>query len=408
MNDSTAVTLKPELIEELLKLTKNPGDLFGADGLFHRLKAALMERMLDAELTEHLGFDRNAAEGRGKGNSRNGHTTKTVLTESGPVDVRIPRDRAGTFEPKLVAKYQRRLEGFDEKVLALYARGMSVRDIQAHLRDLYGTEVEPGLISRVTDAVMDEARAWQSRPLEAIYPIVYIDALFVSIRDGGTVKKKAIYIALGTTLEGKREVLGLWFEGTEGARFWLNALTELKNRGVQDVLFVCCDGLTGLPQAIEAAFPKAIVQTCIVHMIRASLRYVAYGERRRVVEALRAIYSADTEEAACLALDAFEERLGPTYPSIAKMWRTRWNEVVPFLRYPPEIRRILYTTNAIESLNFQLRKVLRPRGHFPSDDAVLKVVYLAIQNARFKWKTPKYWNRALAHFAIVFGDRLPA
>jgi putative transposase len=408
MNDSTAVTLKPELIEELLKLTKNPGDLFGADGLFHRLKAALMERMLDAELTEHLGFERNAAEGRGKGNSRNGYTSKTVLTESGPVDVRVPRDRAGTFEPKLVPKHERHLDGFDEKVLALYARGMSVRDIQAHLRDLYGTNVSPDLISRVTDAVLDEARAWQTRPLEAVYPIVYIDALFVSVRDGGTVKKKAIYIALGTTLDGKREVLGLWFEGTEGARFWLNALTELKNRGVQDVLFVCCDGLTGLPQAIEAAFPKAIVQTCIVHMIRASLRYVAYEERKRVVGALRAIYSSDTEDAAGLALDAFEERLGAKYPGIVKMWRARWNEVVPFLRYPPEIRRILYTTNAIESLNFQLRKVLRPRGHFPSDDAVLKVVYLALQNARFKWKSPPHWNRALAHFAIVFGDRLPA
>ncbi len=408
MNDSTAVTLKPELVEELLKLAKDPGDLFGPEGLFHRLKGALMERMLDAELTEHLGFERNAVEGRGRGNSRNGHTTKTVLTESGPVDVRVPRDRAGTFEPKLVAKHQRRLEGFDEKVLALYARGMSVRDIQMHLRDLYGTEVAPDLISRVTDAVLDEARAWQSRPLDAIYPIVYIDALFVSVRDGGTVKKKAIYIALGTTLEGKREVLGLWFEGTEGARFWLSALTELKNRGVQDILFLCCDGLSGLPQAIEAAFPRAVVQTCIVHMIRASLRYVAYGERKRIVEALRAIYSAETEDAASHALDAFEERFGGKYPSIVKMWRARWNEVVPFLSYPPEIRRILYTTNAIESLNFQLRKSLRPKGHFPSDDAVLKIVYLALQNAAFKWKPPPHWNRALAHFAIVFGDRLPA
>jgi putative transposase len=408
MTESTAVTLKPELVEELLKLARNPADLFGPEGLFHRLKGALMERMLEAELTEHLGFERNAAEGRGKGNSRNGHTTKTVLTETGPVNVRVPRDRAGTFEPQLVARYQRRLDGFDEKVLALYGRGMTVRDIQAHLRELYGTEVAPELISRVTDAVLEEARAWQARPLEATYAIVYVDALFVSIRDNGKVTKKAVYIALGTTLDGRRDVLGLWFEETEGARFWLNALTELKNRGVQDILFICCDGLTGLPQAIEAAFPKTVVQTCIVHMIRASLRYVAYGDRKRVVTALKDVYSAETEDAAKLALDRLDERFGRSHPSVVKMWRTRWNEVVPFLAYPAEIRRILYTTNAIESLNFQLRKVLRPRGHFPSDDAVLKVIYLALKNATFNWKPSRDWNRALAHFAIVFGDRLPA
>ena len=408
MNDSTAVTVKPELLEELLKAVKSPNDLFGTDGLFHRLKSALMERMLDAELTEHLGFEKNALEGRGKGNSRNGYTPKTVLTETGPVDIRVPRDRAGTFEPKLVAKHQRRLEGFDDKVLALYARGMSVRDIQGHLRDLYGTEVAPELISRVTDSVLDEARAWQARPLEAVYPIVYIDALFVSVREEGTVKKKAVYIALGTTVEGRRDVLGLWMDGSEGARFWLGALTELKNRGVQDIFFVCCDGLTGLPQAIEAAFPRAVVQTCIVHMIRASLRYVAYSDRKAVVAALRPIYDAETEDAARLALEAFAERFGRKHPNVVKLWRARWNEVVPFLAYPPEIRRILYTTNAIESVNFQLRKVLRPKGHFPSDDAVLKVVFLAIQQARFKWKAAPNWGRALTHFAIVFGDRLPA
>ncbi len=408
MNESTAVTLKPELVEELLKAVRNPNDLFGPEGLFHRLKGALMERILDAELTEHLGFEKNAIDGRGKINSRNGYTTKTVQTETGPVEVRVPRDRAGTFEPQLVAKYQRRLEGFDDKVLALYARGMSVRDIQGHLRELYGTEVAPELISRVTDAVLDEARAWQARPLDAVYPIVYIDALFVSVRDEGTVKKKAVYIALGTTVEGRRDVLGLWMDGSEGARFWLNALTELKNRGVQDILFVCCDGLTGLPQAIEAAFPKAVVQTCIVHMIRASLRYVPYAERKKVVAALKPIYGADTEDAARLALEAFHERFGRKYPGIAKLWKTRWNEVVPFLAYPGEIRRILYTTNAIESLNFQLRKVLRPKGHFPNDDAVLKLVFLAIKHASFQWKPSRDWSKAVAHFAIVFGERLPA
>jgi putative transposase len=405
MNESTAVTLKPELVEELLKAVRNPNDLFGPEGLFVRLKAALMERMLEAELTDHLGFEKNAV-GR-KGNARNGYTSKTVQTETGPVDIRVPRDRAGTFEPKLVSKYQRRLEGFDDKVLALYARGMSVRDIQRHLHELYGTEVAPELISRVTDAVLDEARAWQSRPLDAVYPIVYIDALFVSVRDEGMVKKKAVYIALGATIDGRRDVLGLWMDGSEGARFWLNALTELKNRGVQDILFICCDGLSGLPQACEAAYPKAIVQTCIVHMIRASLRYVPYAERKNVVSALRSIYGADTEDAALLALEAFEQRFGRKYPGVVNLWRTRWNEVVPFLAYPEPIRRILYTTNAIESLNFQLRKVLRPKGHFPTDDAVLKVVYLAIKHASFRWKPSKHWPQALTHFALVFGDRLP-
>lgn len=405
MNESTAVALKPELVEELLKAVRNPNDLFGPEGLFVRLKAALMERMLEAELTAHLGFEKNA--GRRKGNARNGYTSKTVQTETGPVEIRIPRDRAGTFEPQLVGKYQRRLEGFDDKVLALYARGMSVRDIQRHLQELYGTEVAPELISRVTDAVLDEARAWQSRPLDGVYPIVYIDALFVSVRDEGTVKKKAVYIALGTTVDGRRDVLGLWMDGSEGARFWLNALSELKNRGVQDILFICCDGLSGLPQACEAAFPKAIVQTCIVHMIRASLRYVPVTERKNVVTSLRAIYGAETEEAARRALDALDERFGRKYPGIVSLWRTRWNEVTPFLSYPPEIRRILYTTNAIESLNFQLRRVLRPKGHFPNTDAVLKVVYLAIKHASFRWRPSKYWPQALAHFAIVFGDRLP-
>jgi putative transposase len=408
MSDSTAVTLKPELVEELMKAVRSPQELFGPEGLFHQLKAALMERMLDAELTEHLGFEKNAAEGRGKGNSRNGYTTKTVKTDTGPVEIRVPRDRNGTFQPQLVAKHQRRLEGFDEKVLSLYARGMSVRDIQAHLRELYGTEVAPELISRVTDAVLDEMRAWQARPLEALYPIVYLDALFVSMRDGGTVTKKAVYVALGTTLDGRRDVLGLWVQGSEGARFWLQVLTELKNRGLQDMLFVCCDGLTGLGQAIEAVFPKAIVQTCIVHMIRASLRYVTFTDRRKVVGALRPVYAAETEDAARLALDAFDETWGTRYPGVTKLWNSRWNEVVPFLRYPSEIRRILYTTNAVESLNFQLRKVLRPKGHFPTEDSVLKVLYLAIERAKMKWKPAPDWSRARAHFAIVFADRMPA
>jgi transposase-like protein len=324
------------------------------------------------------------------------------------VQVRVPRDRNGTFEPQAVPKHRRRLEGFDEKVLALYARGMSTRDIQGHLRELYGTDVSPDLISRVTDAVLDEVRAWQARPLDALYPIVYLDALFVSVRDGGTVTKKAVHIALGMGLDGSREVLGFWLEPTEGARFWLSVLTELKNRGVEDIFFICCDGLTGLPQAIEAAFPKAVVQTCIVHMIRASLRYVAYGDRTPVVAAMRPIYGAETEDAARMALDAFEERWGGKYPAIAKQWRARWAEVTPFLAYPKEVRRILYTTNIIESLNAQLRKVLKPKGAFPTDDAVAKILFLALQQAKVHWKPPVFWKQAVAHFAIMFGDRFPA
>jgi putative transposase len=386
--DSTAVTLKPELVEELMKCMRSPADMFGPEGLFQRLKGALMERLLEAEMAEHLGYEKSDAEGRKSGNSRNGYSHKTVQTESGPVEIRVPRDRAGTFEPQLVAKHQRRLEGFDEKVLALYARGMSVR---------------------VTDSVLEQAKEWQARTLEAVYPIVYIDALFVSVRDGGTVSKKAVYVALGVRVDGSREVLGLWMDATEGARFWLRVLTDLKNRGVQDIFFVCCDGLSGFPQAIETAFPRAIVQTCIVHMIRASLRYVTAGDRKLVVASIRAIYTADTEEAAAAALDAFDERWLKKYPSVSKLWRSRWNEFTPFLAFPREIRTILYTTNVIESLNFQLRKVLRPKGHFPTDDSVTKILFLAIQRAQLKWKPNKsLWGRALAHFAIMFENRLPA
>jgi putative transposase len=312
--------VNPELVEQLLKSVEKPEELLGPDGLLHRLKGALMERMLEAEMSEHLGYETNEAKGRNTGNSRNGHSSKTVQTESGPVEIRVPRDRKGSFAPQLIPKHQRRLDGFDDKVLALYSRGMSVRDIQGHLRELYGTDVSADLISRVTDAVLDEVKAWQARPLEAVYPVVYLDALFVSVRDGGSVTKKAVYIALGVGLDGNREVLGFWSDATEGARFWLTILTELKNRGVEDIFFVCCDGLTGLPQAIEAAFPKAVVQTCIVHMIRSSLRYVTWGDRKAVAAALRPVYAAENEEAARRALAVFEERWGGKYPTIAKQW----------------------------------------------------------------------------------------
>jgi putative transposase len=401
--------IKPELAAELAQLVKSPEDLFGPSGLFQEIKRSLMERLLEVEMDEHLGYDKGEkSEGGRRSNSRNGHTEKTVHTESGPVEVRVPRDRDGTFAPKIIPKHVRRLSGFDDKVLALYASGMTVREIQRHLQELYGTDISPQLISQVTDSVLELAKAWQSRPLEPVYPVVYLDALFVSVRDGASVRKKAIYVALGMTLSGQREVLGLWFQQSEGARFWLSVLTDLKNRGLSDIFFVCCDGLTGLPDAIATAFPLAIVQTCLVHMIRASLRYVSHGDRRPMVRDLRPIYSAPTEAAAETALEAFERAWGTKYPGISKQWRTRWAEIVPFLSFPGPIRRILYTTNAVESLNAQFRKALHPRGSFPSDEAALKVLFLAIKGHKTLARSPKLWAEALAHFQIIFPDRIPA
>jgi putative transposase len=406
--DPLTTDIKNELLEELLKKAGKPEDLLGPNGLLQQLKGALVQRMLEAEMSDHLGYEPHEAKGRGSGNSRNGHTTKTVETENGPVELHIPRDRNATFDPKVVRKHQRRLDGFDDKVLALYARGPCTRDIQGHLRELYGTDISADLISRVTDAVIDELRLWQMRPLDAVYPILYIDALFVSVREAGTVVKKAVYVALAVTMQGGREVLGLWIEQSEGARFWLSVLTDLKNRGLEDVFFICCDGLTGLPQAIEAVFPRAIVQTCIVHMIRASLRYVSFADRKALVQALRPIYSAENEPAARAALDGFDETWGKRYPAIVRLWRHRWAEVVPFLAYPVEIRRILYTTNAVESVNSQLRRVLKPKGSFPTDEAVLKMLYLALQHAKNSWKASKHWAQSLSYFSIMFGDRFPA
>ncbi len=397
--------MSPELLEKLMELGQTPEGLFGPEGVLMKLKGALMQRILETEMSSHLGYEKHQV--TDSENSRNGHTPKTVHTESGPVTIEVPRDRDGTFEPKLIPKHRRRLEGFDDKVLALYARGLSVRDIQGHLKEIYATEVSPELISKVTDAVLDEMREWQTRPIEAVYPILYLDALFISVRDGGQVRKKAIYLALGVNLEGKREVLGLWAEETEGARFWLGVLTDLRNRGLEDVFYVCCDGLTGFPQAIETAFPKAVVQTCIVHMIRASLRYVGHDDKRPVVNGLKAIYGADTEAAAQAALETFSETWGAKYPAIPKMWRSRWTEVVPFLAYPRDVRTVLYTTNAIESVNAQLRKVLRAKGHFPNDEAVFKLLYLALRNAQMRWKAPTNWSRVMSHFAVMFAERLP-
>lgn len=400
--------IKPELLREFAKLVQKPEDLFGPEGLFQQLKQSLVEQLLEVEMEDHLGYDKGdkLPEGR-RANSRNGFTEKTVKTESGEMTVQIPRDRTGTFSPKIIPKNLRRLTGFDEKVLALYARGMTTREIQGHLLEIYGTEVSPQLISDVTDSVIEHAKAWQNRPLESVYPIVYLDALYVSIRDGATVRKKAIYVALGMTLSGRREVLGLWFQQTEGAKFWLNVFTELKNRGLTDIFFVCCDGLTGLDSAIGSAFPLAIVQTCIVHMIRTSLRYVSYADRKAVVRDLKPIYAAPNEEAALAALEAFEANWNQKYPGAAKAWRTRWQEIIPFLAFPGPIRKILYTTNAIESMNAEFRKVLNPRVQFPSDEAVHKVLFMSLSRKKVRLMAPKEWGAALSHFQLVFSDRFP-
>jgi putative transposase len=364
-----------------------------------------MERLLEAEMSQHLGHERQGR--RRASNARNGRTSKTVQTETGPVEILVPRDREGTFEPQLIKKHQRRLEGFDEKVIALYARGMTTRDIQQHLRELYGTDVSPELISRATDGVLEEFRVWQTRPLEPVYPVVYLDALFVSVRDAGQVAKRAFYVALGVRVDGTRDVLGFWVAGTEGSKFWLSILTELKNRGVHDILFVCSDGVSGLGQAIEAAFPNAVHQTCVVHLIRSALRFVAWGDRKLISAALKPIYNAHSEQAAELALEEAARQLDGRYPSVVRTFRNRWNEFVPFLSYPLELRRMLYTTNAVESLNSQLRKTLRQRGPFPNDEAVFKLLFLAIQNAKVHWRRPVAWTRMLVQLDIFFEGRLP-
>lgn len=398
--------LRQEWVDELVSGCRTEADLFGPDGVFTKLKGAVMSRLLEAEMTHHLGHERN--EPRRGTNARNGYSRKTVHTETGTVVVNIPRDREGTFEPQLIGKHQRRLEGFDEKVLALYARGMTTRDISAHLRELYGTHVSHELISKATEHVIDEFRAWQQRPLEAVYPVVYLDAIFVGVRDGAHVKKRAFYIALGMRLDGCRDVLGLWVAETEGAKFWLEIFTELKNRGVNDILFMCADGLTGLDRAVEAAFPQTVHQTCIVHLIRAALRFVSWSDRKAVTAALKPLYTAPNEQAAEDALVALETVWGARYPAAIRTWKQRWALFVPFLAYPVPIRRVLYTTNCIESLNSQLRKVIRNRGPFPNDDAVFKLFFLAIHNAKAKWKAPSHWNSAIAHLDIIFEGRIPA
>jgi putative transposase len=361
--------LSDELVDELLAGARTEEEIVGPGGLLADLTRRLVERAMSAELTEHLGYERHQEPPGGADNARNGTTPKTLATEHGPVPIKAPRDRNGSFEPQIVRKGQRRFQGFDEKILALYSRGLSTRDIEAHLAEIYGVKVGRDLISRVTDAVMDDVRAWQQRPLDDVYPVIFLDALVLKIREGGTVQRRACYLALGVTVDGERDVLGLWFQETEGAKFWMQVLTELRQRGVSDILICCVDGLKGFPEAIEAIFPQTVVQTCIVHLIRHSLRYVPRREREQVARDLKPIYTALDADAAQLELERFDEKWGKRFPVITQAWLDAWEHVTPFLAFPPQVRRVIYTTNAIEPLNRQPRKALKTKGHFPNEDA---------------------------------------
>ncbi|MBD1997226.1 IS256 family transposase [Leptolyngbya sp. FACHB-541] len=404
------MTFRPELLDELLKGYENPEDLLGDGGILKQLTAALVERCLNAEMKTHLEAQQaeTASGDKPTRNRRNGHSKKTIKGEFGAAQINVPRDRNSEFEPIIVKKGQSRFDGFDDKILSLYARGMSTRDIQAQLQDLYGVEVSAGLISNVTDAVEAERKLWQNRALDPVYPIVYFDALVVKVRQDGRVINKAIHLALGVNLSGTKELLGIWMSQNESAKFWLAVLTELQNRGLKDIFIACCDGLTGFPDAIEAVFPKTQVQLCIVHMVRNSLGYVSYKDRKAVAADLRLIYTASTESEAEQHLVAFAEKWDKQYPTISKSWLNHWQRIIPFFAFPAEIRKAIYTTNAIESMNMTLRKVLKNRRAFPTDESALKVVYLAIQNISKKWTMPiRDWRPALNQFAIAYEDRFP-
>lgn len=398
----------PELPKELLdQLVKGPMTPAEVQDLMLAFNKAVIERAMGAEMNLHLGYRPGQSKPPGQANERNGASGKTVITDRGPVRVEVPRDRDGSFEPILIPKHERRFTGFDERIIAMYARGMSVREIQAFLAESYGTEVSPDFISSVTDEVMAEALTWQSRPLETMYPVVFFDALRVKIRDDGVVSNKAVYLALGIQADGQRDVLGLWIEQTEGAKFWLKVFNELKTRGCQDILIAVVDGLKGLAEAISAAYPRTTVQTCIVHLIRNSLEYASYKDRKALAAALRPIYAAASEEAARQALQDFADGpWGAKYPTIVQSWQRAWEHVIPFFVFPPEIRRVVYTTNTIESLNMQLRKIIKTRGHFPNDEAAIKLLWLALRNVLAKTVRAAFdWKSAMNQFAILFGER---
>ena len=396
-----------ELVDALLANYEKPDDLLGKNGILEQLTKRVVERALDAEMTYHLGYKKHGRVSNATGNTRNGTSKKTLKGQQGEVSIAIPRDREGSFEPQLVEKHQTRWQGFDDMVISLYARGMSVREIQGHLKEMYHTEVSPALISAVTDAVTEDVRQWQGRPLDAVYPILYLDCLHVKVRDSGAVSTKAVYLALGITMSGVKELLGMWISPNEGAKFWLSVMTELRNRGVRDIFIACVDGLKGFPEAIETVFPQTQVQLCIIHLLRNSLNYVSWKQRKEVAADLREIYTAATMELAESALFRVEEKWSSSYPLVPKPWRSNWERVIPFFQYPPEIRKVVYTTNAIESLNMSLRKVIKTKGSFPHDEAVFKILWLALRKASTKWTMPiRDWKNAVNRFAILHGERI--
>jgi putative transposase len=403
----------PTMIDALLDDAQASGTLLdGPDGLLNRIAKAVLERALTEEMTDHLGYESGDPLGAGTGNSRNGVGRKTVSTVHGPVELEVPRDRNGTFEPRIVPKYARRLGNVNDMILSLYSRGMTTRDIEAHLLEVYGVEASRQLISNVTDVILDEIKLWQVRPLDEVYPIVYVDGIRLKIKDNGIVTVKTGYLVIGVDVEGRKHVLGCWIADSEGAKFWQKIMTDLRNRGLRDILVACCDALTGLPDAIRAAYPETVVQTCVVHVIRNAMKFVSYQDRKKLATAMRAIYTSPTLEAAEMALVSFEEKFGSKYPGAVAVWRNAWNDFIPFLDYPPELRLIVYTTNAIESINFQIRKVIKNRGHFPDSDSAMKLVYLALRNI------PSHrggesgtgthgWIKALNTLAQIFPGRLP-
>jgi len=396
------------MVDELIAGKRGEREILGSGGVLGELTRRMVERALSEELSEHLGYPAGHAPVGGAGNSRNGGTPKTLLTDNGPVRIAAPRDRGGSFEPQIVKKSQRRLAGLDDKIVALYAGGMTTREIETYISDLYGPGVSRETVSRVTAGVLQDAKAWQTRPLEQIYPILYLDALVIKIRDGQAVRNFACYLAIGVNLDGDRDVLGMWFQKTEGAKFWLQVLTDLKQRGVEDVLVCCVDGLTGFPEAIEAVYPNTWVQTCLVHLVRSSLRFVPYKDMRAVARDLKTIYTATDRDHAWDQLERFAERWDPKYPMISQSWTEHWERVVPFLAFPPDLRRAVYTTNTIEALNRQIRKIIKTRGSFPDEDSARKLLYLAITRAQRKWRHTYNWASALTAFRIHFGDRIPA
>jgi putative transposase len=402
------MAIKDEILEEILKEYKNPEDLIGKDGILKELTKRLVEKAMESELTHHLGYEKYSPAGKKSGNSRNGKGSKTIKGDFGEMPIEVPRDRNGNFNPQIIPKHQTRFSGFDDKIISMYARGMTTRDIQDHLQEIYGVEVSADLVSTVTDGVINDVKDWQNRPLDEVYPVLYLDATILKVRSDGRVINKSVYLAIGINIDGIKDVLGIWLEQSEGAKFWLKVMTELRNRGVRDIFIACVDGLKGFPDAIEAVFPNTEVQLCIVHMIRGSLRFVSWKDRKAVVADLKGVYQAASEETARENLGIFAGQWDGKYPTISKSWQANWQRIIPFFAYPEDIRRIIYTTNAIESLNNTLKKTIKNRASFPNDEAAIKLLYLSLKNIQKKWTMPaRNWGMALNQFAILYSDRMP-